>query len=64
MNNAIKHILVMASVAPLLHPATQALCKLLRSAAWLRELEALAGYSPLDSGKVLRMTQVLPWWDF
>ncbi len=45
-------------------PATQALCKLLRSAAWLRELEALAGYSALDSGQVLRMTRVLPWWDF
>ena len=48
----------------LANPATQALCKLLRSTAWLRELEGLAGYSPLDSGKVLRMTQVLPWWDF
>ena len=48
----------------LAEPATQALCKLLRSAAWLRELEALAGYSALDSGQVLRMTQVLPWWDF
>ncbi len=45
-------------------PATQALCKLLRSAAWLRELESLAGYSALDSGQVLRMTQVLPWWEF
>jgi putative molybdopterin biosynthesis protein len=48
----------------LAEPATQALCKLLRSAAWLRELEALAGYSASDSGKVLRMTQMLPWWDF
>jgi putative molybdopterin biosynthesis protein len=48
----------------LAEPATQALCKLLRSAVWLRELETLAGYSALDSGQVLRMTQVLPWWDF
>ncbi len=48
----------------LAEPATQALCKLLRSTAWLRKLEALAGYSALDSGQVLRMTQVLPWWYF
>ncbi len=48
----------------LAEPTTQALCKLLRSAAWLRELEGLAGYSALDSGQVLRMTQVLPWWEF
>jgi hypothetical protein len=36
----------------------------LKSAAWLRELSKIAGYAPLQSGKVLKMTQVLPWWDF
>jgi putative molybdopterin biosynthesis protein len=45
-------------------PAVQLLAKQLRSAAWQRELANIPGYAPLQSGKVLRMTQVLPWWDF
>ncbi len=45
-------------------PAVQLLAKQLKSAAWLRELSKIAGYAPLQSGKVLKMTQVLPWWDF
>lgn len=45
-------------------PAVQALAQHLRSAAWLRELRTIPGYAPLQSGQVLRMTQVLPWWDF
>jgi putative molybdopterin biosynthesis protein len=44
--------------------AVQLLAKQLKSAAWLRDLSNIAGYSPLQSGKVLKMTQVLPWWDF
>ena len=45
-------------------PAVQLLAKQLRSAAWQRELAAIPGYAPLQSGQVLRMTQVLPWWEF
>ena len=45
-------------------PAVQMLAKQLRSALWQRELAAIPGYAPLQSGKVLRMTQILPWWDF
>jgi putative molybdopterin biosynthesis protein len=45
-------------------PAVQLLAKQLKSAAWLRELSKIPGYAPLQSGKVLKMTQVLPWWDF
>ncbi len=45
-------------------PAVQLLSKQLKSAAWQRELSKIAGYAPLQSGKVLKMTQVLPWWDF
>lgn len=45
-------------------PAVQLLAKQLKSAAWQRELSKIAGYAPLESGKVLKMTQVLPWWDF
>lgn len=42
----------------------QALCKLLRAKAWLEQLAQLPGYAPLQSGKVLKMTEVLPWWSF
>ena len=45
-------------------PAVQLLAKQLRSAAWQRELIQIPGYAPLQSGQVLRMTQVLPWWEF
>jgi putative molybdopterin biosynthesis protein len=45
-------------------PAVQLQAKQLKSAAWLRELTQIAGYAPLQSGKVLKMTQALPWWDF
>lgn len=45
-------------------PAVQLLAKQLRSKAWLDELNTIAGYAPLESGKVLRMAKVLPWWNF
>lgn len=45
-------------------PAVKLLAKQLKSAAWLNELSTMAGYAPLQSGKVLKMTQMLPWWDF
>jgi putative molybdopterin biosynthesis protein len=45
-------------------PAVQLLAKQLKSAAWLKELSGIAGYAPLESGKVLKMTTALPWWDF
>jgi putative molybdopterin biosynthesis protein len=48
--------------AMLADPAVQALSKTLRSAAWRDHIKTLAGYAPLDSGKVLRMASVLPWW--
>jgi putative molybdopterin biosynthesis protein len=44
--------------------AVQLLAKQLKSAAWLKQVAAIAGYAPLQSGKVLKMTEVLPWWDF
>jgi putative molybdopterin biosynthesis protein len=45
-------------------PAVRALGKVLRSAAWLRQLAQLRGYAALQSGQVLKMTQILPWWTF
>ncbi len=45
-------------------PATQALLGVLRSEAWQRRLAAMPGYEPLQSGEVLAMHRVLPWWHF
>lgn len=43
---------------------TEALLGVLRSAAWQRKLAALPGYEPADSGEVLSLSQLLPWWTF
>ena len=48
----------------LTQPGIVALLALLRSPAWRSELGAIPGYAALQSGEVLSMRQVLPWWDF
>jgi putative molybdopterin biosynthesis protein len=45
-------------------PSTQALLNILRSAQWQATLSAMPGYAPLQSGQVLSMRRVLPWWTF
>lgn len=45
-------------------PSTQALLAVLRSPQWKAALSALPGYEPLQSGEVLSMRRVLPWWSF
>ncbi|CAL96449.1 substrate-binding domain-containing protein [Azoarcus olearius] len=45
-------------------PAVAALLQLLRGPEWQSRLAALPGYRPADSGEVLSMRQLLPWWTF
>lgn len=45
-------------------PATRALLALLSTAVWQQRLAALPGYTPMQSGEVLSMSRVLPWWRF
>lgn len=45
-------------------PATQALRGVLRSAAWQSVLGAMPGYVPEQSGEVLSLSRLLPWWSF
>jgi len=45
-------------------PATQALLAILRSDAWQARLARMAGYAPSNSGEVLAMSRMLPWWNF
>lgn len=45
-------------------PATQALLDILRSRDWQQRLAGLPGYAPAQSGQVLAMSKMLPWWSF
>jgi len=48
----------------LAQPAIQALLQLLKTPAWQDEVARIPGYSALQSGEVLSMRQVLPWWNY
>ena len=48
----------------LTQPGIVQLLQLLRSAAWQHTMRSIAGYAPKQSGEVLAMRQVLPWWSF
>ena len=45
-------------------PGIQALLQLLKTPEWQQEVARIEGYSPAQSGEVLSMRKVLPWWDF
>lgn len=45
-------------------PAILALRQLLNTPAWQTEIAALPGYAAQQSGEVLAMRKVLPWWDY
>jgi putative molybdopterin biosynthesis protein len=45
-------------------PQVQTLLGLLRSEAWRAQLNAIPGYSALNSGEVLSLRRVLPWWSY
>ncbi|MBI2771603.1 MAG: helix-turn-helix transcriptional regulator [Burkholderiales bacterium] len=45
-------------------PPIQALLQLLQGPAWQQALARLPGYESLDSGRVLSLSQRLPWWAF
>jgi putative molybdopterin biosynthesis protein len=48
-------------------PAVQALCKVLQSAPWHKEVQHLPGYrlaTPAAAGQVLSLRKTLPWWSF
>jgi putative molybdopterin biosynthesis protein len=38
--------------------------QILSGQPWQQALAAMAGYTPSDSGQVLPLRQMLPWWDF
>jgi molybdate transport repressor ModE-like protein len=45
-------------------PGIAALRQLLQTPQWKSQIDQIAGYSADQSGQVLSMRQVLPWWDY
>ena len=56
------HLVCLKSALEL--PAIAALREVLSSASWRNALAEVAGYTPQDSGDVLSLRAVLPWWRF
>jgi molybdate transport repressor ModE-like protein len=50
--------------AALQQPGIQALLQLLQTPAWQKQVAAISGYAAVQSGEVLSMRKVLPWWDY
>lgn len=48
----------------LTQPGILALLDLLKMPAWRTEMEKIPGYVAMQSGEVLSMRRVLPWWDY
>lgn len=48
----------------LAQPGIEALLQLLQTPQWLARIDKIPGYSAQQSGQVLSMRQVLPWWDY
>ncbi len=45
-------------------PGVASLLQLLSTSHWQQEMQKIRGYSAVDSGQVLSMRRVLPWWDY
>lgn len=45
-------------------PGIVALLKLLKAPAWQAHIASIPGHTALNSGEVLSMRRVLPWWDY
>jgi putative molybdopterin biosynthesis protein len=48
----------------LAQPGIQVLLRLLQTPAWQAAVAAIPGHKALQSGEVLSMRKVLPWWDY
>ena len=48
----------------LAQPGIEALLNLLKTQAWQDEVASIPGHSALQSGEILSMRRVLPWWDY
>ena len=61
---ALEHYHLVCLKSALTQPGMVQLLQLLRTTQWQRTVAAIAGYAPQQSGDVLAMRKVLPWWTF
>jgi putative molybdopterin biosynthesis protein len=59
-----EHYHLVCLKSALSEPGIHALLQLLKTPEWQREVARIEGYTPVQSGEVLSMRRVLPWWDF
>jgi putative molybdopterin biosynthesis protein len=59
-----EHYHLVCLKSALTQPGVQNLLHLLQTPGWRACVGAIAGYMPLQSGEVLSMRRVLPWWSF
>jgi len=59
-----EHYHLVCLKSALQQPAVQHLCRLLQTPHWQESLAHIPGYAAQDSGQVLPMRRVLPWWDY
>jgi len=59
-----EHYHLVCLKSALTQPAVMNLLQLLQTPDWQATVAAIAGYTPSQSGKVLSMRKVLPWWEF
>jgi putative molybdopterin biosynthesis protein len=59
-----EHYHLVCLKSALTQPAVLNLLQLLQAPDWQATVAAIAGYAPAQSGKVLSMRKVLPWWEF
>jgi putative molybdopterin biosynthesis protein len=45
-------------------PGIEALLKLLKTPAWQAHIASVPGHTALNSGDILSLRKVLPWWDY
>jgi len=48
----------------LTQPAVQSLLNTLRSSSWQKQVQDIVDYQPQDSGEILSLRRVLPWWTY
>jgi molybdate transport repressor ModE-like protein len=59
-----EHYHLVCLKSALAEPGILALLQLLKTPAWQQEVARIEGYAPAQSGEVLSMRRVLPWWEF
>ncbi len=59
-----EHYHLVCLKSALVQPGIMALLQLLQTGGWQDQMTSISGYTAQDSGLVLSLRKVLPWWDY